>query len=67
MLLAPQTFDIIAGISIMTIIIGFIFLGMRDGWTTTQVFSLALAVTTWFWASTALCRLLAPSMGIEST
>lgn len=67
MLLPAQTWDIYAGIAIMTIMIGFIWMGMtNDKWSTGNIFSLSLAISTWFWASTLLCRFLSPSLGRHS-
>lgn len=64
MLFPAQTFDLLSAIGIAVIIIGFLLYALRDDWTTTQIFTLSLAITMWFWSSTAICRVLAPSLGI---
>lgn len=66
MLFPPQTWDIWTAIGVMTIIIGFFLFGFREGWNTTHVFTLALAITTWYWSSVAICRFLAPSLGADN-
>jgi len=64
MLFPPQTWDILTGIGIASLVTGFLLFALREGWTTTQVFTLSLAITMWFWVSISICRFLSPSLGI---
>jgi hypothetical protein len=66
MIFPAQTWELLGAIGVAIIIVGFIFYGIRDGWTTNQVFTLSLAITAWFLLSSSICRLLAPSLGVSA-